>query len=215
MVKVSSTEDHEGNLLARVVEAREPRRGMAARLPGRGGAKEQLVPDEYLKHEGKVRAVESNHFVLADMLYSVNWAPLGGFVRLAGESDPRVPQSLASKGVATRFLVLVAGPLMNAIFPIVIFAALFMIPQDVVVGQVVVSRVSTGSPAETAGLLPGDTILRADGHRIENSNDLRRATNLNGGSHMEWLVVRDGREIIVQVQPRFEQPQGQWRAGVS
>ena len=214
LVKVSSTEDQDGNLVARVVEAPEPRRGLAARLPGRGGEKEQWVPDEYLKHEGKVRAVESNHFLLADMLYSVNWAPLGGFVRLAGESDPRVPQSLASKGVATRFLVLVAGPLMNAIFPIVIFAAMFMIPQDVVVGQVVVSRVSAGSPAEAAGILPGDLVLRADGHQIENQNDLRRATNLNGGSHMEWLIVRNGREVAVQVQPRFEQPQGQWRAGI-
>ena len=214
LIKVSSTEDQDGNLVARVVEAPEPRRGLAARLPGRGGAKEQWVPDEYLKHEGKVRAVEGDHFLLADMLYSVNWAPLGGFVRLAGESNPQVPRSLASKGVGTRFLVLVAGPLMNAILPIIIFAVLFMIPQDVVVGQVVVSQVPAGSPAEAAGLLPDDIVVQADGSRIENSNDLRRAINLNGGSHMEWLIVRDGRDVVVRVQPRFERPLGQWRAGI-
>ena len=218
LVKVSSTEDQEGNLVARVVEAREPRRGLAARLPGRGGAKEQWVPDEYLKHEGKVRAVESNHFLLADMLYSVNWAPLGGFVRLAGESNPQVPRSLASKGVGTRFVVLVAGSFMNAIFPIVVFAALLMIPQEVTVGEVVVNgfyEVNAGSPGEAAGLLPDDIILRADGHRIENTVDMRRATNLNGGAEMELRLLREGREEVLRARPQFSSAESVWLIGIT
>ena len=215
MVKVSSTEDQEGNLVARVVEAPEPHRGLAARLPGRGGAKEQWVPDEYLKHEGKVRAVESNHFLLADMLYSVNWAPLGGFVRLAGESNPQVPRSLASKGVGTRFLVLVAGPFMNLILPVVVFAVLLMIPQDVVVGQVVINQVDAGSPAESAGMLVGDLVVEADGHRIENTEDLRRANNLNGGSEMEWRLLRDSREVVLRVRPRFSSSDSLWLVGIT
>ena len=215
LVKVSSSEDPEGNLVARVVEAPEPPQGLAARLPGRGGAKEQCVPDEYLKHEGKVRAVESNHFLLADMLYSVNWAPLGGFVRLAGENNPLVPRSLAGKGVGTRFLVLVAGPFMNAILPIVIFAVLLMIPQEVTVGQVVVSQVNAGSPAEAGGLLPGDAVLRADGHRIENTEDLRRATNLNGGAEMELRLLREGREEVLRVRPQFSSSESLWLVGIT
>ena len=53
--------------------------------------------DNLLWHEGKVRTVGDGSFELADMLYSVNVIPLGGFVRLAGESNPTVPLSLASR----------------------------------------------------------------------------------------------------------------------
>ena len=91
-LKVSSAEDADGNLLAKRVEAA-------------GGPREHETDDEprfddedLLKHEGKVRAVAPGSFILADMLYSVNLMPLGGFVRLAGESNPNVPRSLASKG---------------------------------------------------------------------------------------------------------------------
>jgi len=209
LVKVSSTEDQDGNLVARVVEAPELPRGLAARLPGRGRAKEQWVPDEYLKHEGKVRAVEGNHFLLADMLYSVNWAPLGGFVRLAGESNPQVPRSLASKGVGTRVLVLIAGPLMNLIFPIVLFAVLVIIP------QVVVGQVNAGFPAEAAGMLPGDIVLQADGRHIENVGDLRRATALSGGAEMEWRLLRDGKEEVLRVRPQFDSALGIWLVGIT
>ena len=213
LVKVSSTEDQEGNLVARVVEVPQRHRGLASRLPGRGGtpagSKEQWVPDEYLKHEGKIRAVESDHFLLADMLYSVNWAPLGGFVRLAGESNPQVPRSLASKGVGTRVLVLVAGPLMNLIFPIVIFAVLVIVP------QVVVGQVNAGSAAEVAGMLPGDIVLKADGNGIENAGDLRRATALSAGAEMEWLVLREGKEEVLRVAPRFSESDDRWLVGIN
>ena len=113
------------------------------------------------RHYGKVKAVEpgGGSMILADMLYSVNWAPLGGFVRLAGESNPDVPRSLASKGTGTRTLVLVAGPLMNAILPIVVFAILFMIPRDVTIGQVLISEVGADTAGAAAGLQPRLTSL--------------------------------------------------------
>ncbi len=46
--------------------------------------------------------------------YSLNALPLGGFVKLAGEEDPNVPGSLASKRPAIRIVVLSAGAIMNA-----------------------------------------------------------------------------------------------------
>ncbi|MCI0780649.1 MAG: site-2 protease family protein, partial [Chloroflexi bacterium] len=164
LVKVISSEDTEGNLVAQVIEGPRPRRGLTGRLPGKGEPREDFGRDDWLKHDGKVRAVEDGSFVLADMLFSVNWTLLGGFVRLAGESNPDVPRSLASKGVGTRFLVLVAGPLMNAILPIVFFTVLLMLPQDVLVGRLMVGEVSPGSPAQEAGVKAGDAILQANGH---------------------------------------------------
>src|ERR1035437_3393711 len=67
-----------------------------------------------------------------ETLYSINALPLGGFVKLAGEEDPKVPRSLASKGYGTRILVLAAGSTMNILLPIVLFSIAFMIPHDMV-----------------------------------------------------------------------------------
>ena len=223
LVKVTSDEDAEGNLVARIIELPQKGVGWAARIGLKGGPNEQpdagepdvvVDSDQLLKHEGKVRSVENGSMVLADMLYSVNWAPLGGFVRLAGESNPAIPRSLASKGVGTRFLVLVAGPLMNALLPIAIFTVLLMMPQDVLVGQVAVDAVTEGSPAQAAGIQQDDIILSSDGAKIENAGDLIRYINLKGGSSMEWLVARGSHQEIIRVTPAFVAEEGRWLVGI-
>ena len=223
LVKVTSDEDAEGHLVARLIELPPKGVGWAARIGLKGGANEPpdagepevvVDSDQLLKHEGKVRSVENGSMVLADMLYSVNWAPLGGFVRLAGESNPAIPRSLASKGVGTRFLVLVAGPLMNALLPIAIFTVLLMMPQDVLVGQVAVDAVTEGSPAQAAGIQQDDIILSSDGAKIENAGDLIRYINLKGGSSMEWLVARGSHQEVIRVTPAFVTEEGRWLVGI-
>src|SRR3989337_2448059 len=62
-------------------------------------------------------------FTWRDTIYSINWLPLGGFVRLLGEEDPRHPQSLAAKPRWVRLLVLASGSGMHFLLPIVLFAA--------------------------------------------------------------------------------------------
>src|SRR5918992_1745696 len=208
-VKVSSTEDSNGNLVARIIE-----RPVAGR--GRRGPQslQELANDEYLKHEGKVRQVDGSSLVLADMLYSINLLPLGGFVRLAGESNPAVPRSLASKGTGPRAVVLAAGSFMNAVLPIILFTILFMIPQDVQVGDVVVTEVVPGSPADAAGVQARDIILRADGQEIETAPDLIRAISLNAGSEMQWLVERGGDQEAIRVTPRLNPPPNEGATGI-
>ncbi len=224
LVKVSSGEDSQGNLVARVIELSLPAKSLLARLVAKKKSDEVSAPvepevipdsDELLKHEGKVRAVENGSIVLADMLYTMNWAPLGGFVRLAGETgNPAVPRSLAGKGVGTRFLVLVAGPFMNAILPIAFFTILLMLPQEILLGQVVVDEVFDGYPAQSSGVHQGDIILSTDGRKIENEGDLNVAVNINGDSPMEWLIDRGGQQFVIRVQPRFGRPPGRWLTGV-
>ena len=209
-VRVSSGEDQDGNLVARIIEV--PPQGSRKKGPQ---SLQELSSDEYLKHEGKVREVSGNTVVLADMLYSVNWTPLGGFVRLAGESNPAVPRSLASKGVGPRAVVLAAGSFMNAVLPLVIFTFLFMIPQDVTVGNVKVTNVVPASPAQDAGMQPGDIILQAGGREVDNRGDLIRMITLSAGSEMEWTVERGGRQVLIQVTPRANPPEGQGPTGIS
>src|SRR3990172_2319031 len=83
-----------------------------------------------------------------ETIYSLNAIPLGGFVKMAGEEDPKVPRSLAGKSIGTRLLVLGAGPLMNFILPLLLFSIAFLLPHNEVIGQVMVEEVSPGSRSE-------------------------------------------------------------------
>ena len=210
-VRVSSTEDDQGNLVARIIELSR-KRAEGEEL----SEEEELRVDEedLLNHEGKLRSVGERSIALADMMYSVNWAPIGGFVRLAGESNPNVPRSLAGKSPGTRFLVLIAGPFMNAILPLLIFTVLLMIPQEEAVGHLVIDQVSENSAAAAAKVQPEDRIIKANGNVIENRLDFTREINLNGGSMMSMLVDRDDQELVLHVRPRCDTESDRWLVGV-
>ena len=208
-VKVGSIEDAELGLIAVEVELHRNR-----------GKEEDpshfnRPVDHLLWHEGKVRSVNGGSFELADMLYSVNLIPLGGFVRLAGENNPTVPQSLAAKGPGLRIMVLAAGALMNALLPLLIFTIMFMLPREETVGRLAVSEVMNGSPAAEAGVRPGDIFVSANGEVIENRGDLTREINLNGGSELTAVMERDGRLQTVALTPAFNTRSSQWQAGVA
>ena len=210
-IKVSSAENGQGNLVARVIElSKKVARGEEGDEPD----EERLGEKALLKHEGKVRSVVDGSLVLADMLYSVNWAPIGGFVRLAGEANPNVPRSLAGKGTGTRFLVLIAGPLMNAILPLLIFTVLLMIPRDVAVGRLVIQEVGENTAASEAQVRAEDAVLQANGKDIKNRLEFTREINLNGGSQMSILVERGGQELLLHLQPRFDTESARWLVGV-
>ena len=210
-IKVSSAENDQGNLVARVIELSKK---VAKGEEGDEPDEERPGEEDLLKHEGKVRSVVDGSLVLADMLYSVNWAPIGGFVRLAGEANPNVPRSLAGKGTGTRFLVLIAGPLMNAILPLLIFTVLLMIPQDVAVGRLVIQEVGENTAASEAQVRAEDAVLQANGKDIKNRLEFTREINLNGGSQMSILVERGGQELLLHLQPRFDTESARWLVGV-
>ena len=208
-VKVGSLEDAECGLVAFEVELNR-RRG-----DDEPESHFNSSVDNLLWHEGKVRSVGDGSFELADMLYSVNVIPLGGFVRLAGESNPTVPLSLAARRPWERIVVLAAGSLMNALLPLLIFTIMFMLPQEVETGRLTTTNVAAGSGAAEAGILPGDVIVEANGKAVENRLDFTREINLNGGSSMAVVVERAGRRELVTLQPRFDADSSRWLAGVT
>ncbi|MPZ22007.1 MAG: PDZ domain-containing protein [Dehalococcoidia bacterium] len=147
--------------------------------------------------------------------YTINWLPLGGFVRLLGEEDPSDPRSLAAKPRWVRLIVLFAGSGMNLLLPILLFAIAFTIPQEVGTGGVTVTYVAPGSPAEEAGLETEDVIVSVAGREIENIDELSRAIQVNLGDSVGFEVLRDGGIVATDVQSRWSPPEGQGPTGIS
>ena len=147
--------------------------------------------------------------------YSLNAIPLGGFTKMAGEEDPKVPRSLASKGIGTRLLVLSAGSLMNLLLPLLLFSIAFMIPHNLVIGQVMIEEVAPDSPAARAGIEPGDTFLSVNEKPVNNIGDLHRYIQLNLGKEITILVQHsDSTTENVQVIPRWKPSEGQGAVGI-
>jgi len=147
--------------------------------------------------------------------YSLNAIPLGGFTKMAGEEDPKVPRSLASKGVGTRILVLSAGSLMNALLPILLLSIAFMIPHNMIMEQVLVEEVAPGSPAAIAGIETGDAILEVNGKSLQNAADLHRYIHLYLGTETTILVRHnDSATEYTHLIPRWEPPEGQGAIGI-
>ncbi len=107
-----------------------------------------------------------------ETLYSINWIPLGGFVKIHGEQgeDKQSAESFAGKPAWKRIIVLSAGVLMNFAFAFVLYTAGFTIglPQTLsdedavqmhlTSAPVVISQIMDDSPAARAGLKVGDQI---------------------------------------------------------
>jgi regulator of sigma E protease len=97
-----------------------------------------------------------------ETIYTLNWLPIGGFVRLEGEDgDSDDPRSFAVAGLPKKLLVLLAGVGMNLLLAFVIFTGIAWLatPQ----GGIIFNEVVAGSPADLSGLRAGETILAIDG----------------------------------------------------
>ena len=152
---------------------------------------------------------------LGETRYSLNAIPLGGFTKMAGEIDPKETRSLASKSIGARIVVLSAGSLMNALLPLLLFSIAFMVPHNMVIGEVVVQEVAPDSPAAMAGIQPGDTIININEKPIDNTAELSRYIRLNLGNKIDMVVSHDdGTTEEVQLIPRWQPPEGQGATGI-
>jgi regulator of sigma E protease len=100
-----------------------------------------------------------------ETLYTLNWLPIGGFVKLEGEDgdDPDDPRSFSAQRLPTKLIILVAGVVMNLLVSLVIFTGIALVGEPAV--GVRFNEVVPGSPAAQVGLRPGDTVVSVDGQR--------------------------------------------------
>ena len=147
--------------------------------------------------------------------YSLNWLPLGGFVRLLGEEDPDDPSSLAAQARWKRFIVIVSGAVANLLLPVLLFAVAYMVPHEESAARAVIAEVVPGAPAEAAGLRAGDVIYEVGGRNAKNVAETGRLVRIHQGRETEFLVKR-GEEgfVTVVVEPRWAPPAGQGPTGI-
>ena len=150
-----------------------------------------------------------------DTLYSVNWLPLGGFVKIKGENgeNPEDKDSFGHHKAWKRFMVVVAGVTMNVILAGVLLGFGFMIglPADIsglndsqaIVGpsEVVIQEVAKDSPADAAGIEFGDRVLFINGEKIANTEKMVNFIREKGGIEMEILVRRANKEMTFKATP--------------
>jgi regulator of sigma E protease len=102
-----------------------------------------------------------------ETLYTLNWLPIGGFVKLEGEDgdDAGDPRSFVRARLPVRLVILVAGVVMNLLTAFLIFTAIAWLATPLV--GLKFFDVQPGSPAAAAGLRPGEAILAVNGQQYE------------------------------------------------
>jgi regulator of sigma E protease len=151
-----------------------------------------------------------------ETIYSLNAIPIGAFVKAAGENDPTVPRSLAGKGPWTRLGIYAAGPVVNIFLAFILLSAFLALPYTIVAGNgIMVRAVVENSPAEQAGIEPGDVILEVAGQPIQNSADLSDMVNsVEAGTEISLTLLRDGQEVPKTVKPKFDEQQQEQVIGI-
>ncbi len=145
--------------------------------------------------------------------YSVNALPLGGFVKMLGEENPRHPRSFAFQTKSWRAAVLLAGPAANVALAILLFAAAYATGWPTGAG-VKITQVAEGSPASEAGLLPNDVVLSLAGMEVRSFLELREVTEQNLGRSVPIEVQRERVTLTRPVTPRANPPEGQGPIGI-
>jgi regulator of sigma E protease len=138
--------------------------------------------------------------------YRISAIPLGGYVKLVGESpdaeiDPEdLDASFSDKHVFKRMLIVASGPLFNFFLALVIFFGIFSMA-GVIVMEPVFGEIRAESPAEKAGLTARDRVIAVDGVPIETWTEMAEKITVGGGAAL-WLTVdRDGEIFDVRITP--------------
>ena len=146
-----------------------------------------------------------------DTEYCISAIPLGGYVKMAGESpdDPRAGREdeFLSKTKWQRFQVLIMGPVMNILLAVLVLA--FVLAQGAQVPAYqdeppVVGLVEKDSPAERAGIARGDRILTVAGSAVATWEDLLLAVGTRPDRDVAFTLLRDGQTVPVTVRPVAE-----------
>jgi regulator of sigma E protease len=135
-------------------------------------------------------------FRKGDTDYRVSLIPLGGYVRMAGDTPEEnvagSPDEFLSKPKWQRFLILFAGPFMNVFIAVSFVAIAAMVGFREPVTKPVISSVEAGKAGAKAGLQAGDRLVKLKGETIKDFGDVRMIISMNAGTPFEVVYDRGG-----------------------
>lgn len=144
--------------------------------------------------------------------YLISALPLGGYVKMFGENpdEQNVDESqrkvaFAHKTVLQRFLIVLAGPVANLLFPVLLFFFLFLfngVPEHA--DTTTVGAVTEGSPAWEAGIEAGDTFVEINGMPTQGWLDVLEGVKNSGGKEIVALIRRDGDLLTFSLTPALD-----------
>ena len=155
--------------------------------------------------------------------FTLNWLPIGGFVRLKGENDPNVEGGLAAAAPWKRLFVLSAGPIMNLLAAVIFISIIISQTggiitspsEEVYVREVAITEVVPNSPAETGGLQVGDIILAGNGTPLNNEDEASDLIKASENTPILFTVLREGKQIELTITPLMNEQAGRPMIGVS
>jgi len=163
------------------------------------------------------------------VLYTINWLPLGGFVKIKGENGELMndADSFGFHKAWKKVVVLVAGVGMNFVLAVVLLAVGFLIglPTDMTHGiddkaiivepsVVMIQQVVKDSPAFRAGLSVGDKIISLNDTPIQTTDALISSIQSTGATLIRLAITRDGNNMTVEITPEVDTETGNAHIGV-
>lgn len=171
----------------------------------------------------------SKHIESANTIYSLNWFPIGGFVRIKGENgdEKDTKDSFASKPAWARIKVLAAGVLMNFFFAWILFSIGFMLgtPQEVEDpntpgSYILIDKIEENSPASSMGIKMGDVIgmkqIGKDGKVVvlKTTEDVQNFINSHANEKVSLKIKRGKENLILNGTPKIGEEDGKARLGI-
>lgn len=137
--------------------------------------------------------------------FSLRLIPMGGYVRMLGESeetDTNDPGSFQNKTPWQRMAIILAGPIMNFLLALVIFVVIYGAVGVVVDDIAIIGEVLSGSPAEAAGLVSGDEIISIGSRSTIKWTDVQESVRESVSETLTFTVKRNGKVQTFAVTPR-------------
>lgn len=170
---------------------------------------------------------------IGETIYSVNWLPIGGFVKLFGEDDAgggklvipdgkkentkNLDRAFFARPVWQRFVIVFAGVFMNFALATVLLTYLVMTQGIPTPGKdVYIVSVVKNSPAEKAGVVSGDKVISINSMRITSAESLISFTKQHRGQQVTLVVeTRNKKQEIIPIIPRVTYPSNEGAMGVA